>query len=272
MLKKIMIPGSQNGIYVNELDKKGQSLIRTKGISQPRIVNFWRIAIENFKPTIVIDVGVNYGEILYSTVYNQDTLIIGIEANKNFSPYIEKTSQEHPNGNQIIMIYAIAAEKEEAQKDFYIDKLRSGNSTVYHIENRHLIKTTVRSITIDSLFTKKELKDDSVLFKIDVEGYEWNVLKGFFNTLSNCSEFAGCIEFNINFLEKIGVNTEEFLEFLKKHFQIYIPNANFNIVKLHSLTVENLKQYNLMDKKWNDLILFSNDKLTDKLGMKVYIS
>lgn len=266
---KMIIPGTKNVFYVNEKDQKGISLINRKGISQPRIVSFWRSAVAGLNPTLVVDAGVNYGEILLSTIYDPKTLIVGIEANQKLSPYLDRSLIEHPNRSQISMTYAFASDKEELYQDFYIDTLRSGNSSAFPLENRPLLKTRIKSIRIDSLFPNRTFSNDQLLFKLDVEGYEWNVLKGMLRMLEDCKECAGCMEFNIAYMEKLGINIESFLEFLQNHFHIYATSESNTLVKIRPLSLANLKRYYAMDKKCNDLILLSSNDLIGKLGLKV---
>lgn len=266
---KMMIPGTNNAMYVNELDQKGISLISRKGMSQPRIVRFWRTAVAGLKPTLVVDAGVNYGEILLSTVYAPKTLIMGIEANQKLSPYIDKSLKEHPNRSQISMTYAFASDKEELYQDFFIDTLRSGNSSAFPLENRPLLKTSIKSIRIDNLFPDRNYSNDRLLFKIDVEGYEWNVLKGMLCMLEGCREYAGCIEFNIAYMENLGIDIESFLGFLQKHFHIYATSESKTLINIRPLSLANLKRYYAKDKKCNDLILLSSNNLIDNLGLRV---
>ena len=88
---KITISGSNNRLYLNKEDGRGRWLIKRNGVTQPLITKIWRKAVETINPTIVLDVGLNYGEILFSTICKKKTQIIGIEANKGLAPYIENS-------------------------------------------------------------------------------------------------------------------------------------------------------------------------------------
>ncbi|WP_158737179.1 FkbM family methyltransferase [Alteribacillus sp. YIM 98480] len=270
-MKKVLISGCNNVIYVDENDKKGKDLIRTNGFSQPRVVNFWRRAVKKLNPTVVFDVGLNYGEVLFSTQYHPKTVITGIEANSKLSPYINQTLTKHPNGDQIKIIYALASDKNSKFRNFYINQ-RSGDSSVFSTGVRPQKKVKVNSVKIDQLFSQRSFAKDTLLFKIDVEGYEWNVLKGMLNTLKTCNGSAGCIEFNIAYLERVGINVEQFLRFLDKKFYVYPIGRDNNLIKIKSLNLENVKKYFASDKRCNDLVLLSNKTLINKLGLDVKLT
>ena len=69
-------------------------------------------------------------------------------------------------------------------------------------------KVPVKTITVDSLFYDG-LSYETVLFKVDVEGYEAFVLKGMFEIFKNCYSAIRFIEFNSNYIEKSGVNADD---------------------------------------------------------------
>lgn len=52
-----------------------------------RLTNFWINAINEYSPDLLIDVGVNYGECIFSTNYPKHTQIYGIEANRDLLKY-----------------------------------------------------------------------------------------------------------------------------------------------------------------------------------------
>lgn len=268
-MKKVLIKGSDRVLYVNENEDKGKSLIKRNGITQPRVVNFWKNAVEKVDPTIVFDIGLCYGEILFSTKYDNNTRLVGIEANVHLSPFILKAIKEHPNQKQINVIYALASDC-NSKKDFYIDKNRSGNSSVYFLENRPQSLINVDSITVDSMFLDQaSLSKETVLFKIDVEGHEWNVLEGMIQTIKGCNEFAGVIEFNFSFLERVGIDIHKYLNFLKEYFLVFPIGTDNNLVNINHLNIDNLKSYLKSDPKCKDLILLSNNELIDKLGLEI---
>lgn len=264
---KLTIPDCSYAMYVNPHDQKGNSLIRCKGMSQPRIVRFWRAAVKGLQPDLIIDAGVNYGEILLSAEYEPNAEIIGIEANSTLSPYLSRSLAEHPNGGQINIEYAFASDRNEEAASFYIDTLRSGNSSAYLLKNRPMRQTFVKSVTIDSLVSSRKLARDAVLFKLDIEGHEWNALKGMARILGESREAAGCIEFNIAYMQDKGIDVEAFMEYLQQYFTIYATSGSDTLVTIRPSYYRNILEYYARDKACNDIILLSSPALLEKLKL-----
>ena len=85
-MKKVKFVDSNCGFYVDPHDTRGKILLE-HGTLQKELTNLWRESIRVLSPTIVFNIGVNFREILFSTTYNMETEIIGIEANKQMMPY-----------------------------------------------------------------------------------------------------------------------------------------------------------------------------------------
>lgn len=264
-MHKLMIPGTNHSMYVNQKDQKGSSLIRNKGITQARIVKFWRRAAAKLQPTLIIDAGVNYGEIILSAAYPANTDITVIEANEELRPCLSRSLSEHPNNSQFRQIFAFVSDEAEPSKIFYVDQLRSGNSSAYHLGTRASHTKFVQSLTIDSLYPERDYKGDVVLFKLDVEGYEWNALRGMDRMLTQCRNAAGCIEFNIAYLESKGIDLHAFLRFLHDRFLIYAPDHDGKLTEILPPLYDNVIAYFKSDSKCNDLVLLSDSSLYEKL-------
>jgi FkbM family methyltransferase len=237
---KIMLPSS-NTIFVNSEENRGRALLISNGITQKHLTNFWMKAVKEFSPDLVIDVGVNYGECIFSTTYPTHTQIYGIEANRDLLTYIHQSKKIHPNKAQMKIFNVFASDKEE-EKTFYIDKHWSGTSSAaYRPAHGMIEQTTVSTVTIDSI-VDGDARNKNVLFKVDVEGYEAFVLRGMTEIIQKSSSALGFIEFNSRYIEKSGVNVTDFLRFLQRHFSIYIywkdelvNSSRFSLSDLHNL-------------------------------------
>ncbi|WP_099361251.1 FkbM family methyltransferase [Fredinandcohnia onubensis] len=252
---KITLP-SRNIIYINNAENRGRALLISDGITQSRVSEFWGEAVKSYKPTLVLDIGVNYGECIFSTQYEQGTTIVGIEANKYLMEYIERSRQQHVNRDQINIIHAFAGENENQDQAFFIDTHWSGTSSGVQISEKNTIeKTEVPAITVDSLFSQETLENHRLLFKIDVEGYEYSVLKGMINLLKNCREIMGIVEFDSRYLEKAGVNLDSYLTFLANYFEIKFYNEDNKLKKLTTPSISALQKELGTEHIHTDLIL-----------------
>ncbi|WP_449537902.1 FkbM family methyltransferase [Ferdinandcohnia sp. Marseille-Q9671] len=229
---KITLP-SRNVLFINNAENRGRALLISDGITQSRVSAFWEKAVKSYNPSIVVDVGVNYGECIFSGKYEKGTKIIGIEANTYLLDYIEQSRQQHINGDQMKIIHAFAGESEKNTQEFFIDTHWSGTSSGVQISEKNSVeKVEIPAITVDSLFTDEELENQRLLFKIDVEGYEFMVLKGMENLLANSEKALGIVEFDSRYLEKAGVDLDAYIEFLTDRFEVHFYDSDNQLKRL----------------------------------------
>lgn len=261
---KIVLPSSMV-LFVNSEENRGRALLISNGMTQKRLTNFWEKAVSDIKPDLIIDVGVNYGECIFSTTYPEHTKVYGIEANRHLLKFIYKSRDVHPNNSQIEIINAIASDKDDEEIPFFIDKHWSGTSSASYMPAHKMIeKESVKAITINSL-VKKDNPYGTVLFKVDVEGYEAFVLKGMIDIFNHSDMTIGFIEFNSEYIEKLGTSVDEFLAFLHTYFTIYLYLENDTIINASQFNYEDLQ--NLFGSAYihTDFILTTDDRVIDNL-------
>lgn len=220
--KKLRLPGSNHTMYVNPRENRARAILKCRASGQGPTKELWRRAVEALEPSIVLDVGLNYGEIVLSQRYDAKARIIGIEANPLLMPYLERSRVEHPNARQIEFHCALASDQSDSTSTFFINRRWSGSSSAILDATRPGVeRCEVQSLAIDSLFAGHDLSDQRLLFKIDVEGYEPLVLRGMQRLLRECECWVGIIEFNTAFLAKVGENVDEYLQTLADRAQVY---------------------------------------------------
>jgi len=252
---EIVLPSS-NTIFVNSEENRGRAMLISNGMTQKRLTNFWSKAVNEYSPDLVMDVGVNYGECIFSTNYPSHTQIYGIEANRDLLKYIHQSREVHPNKAQIKIFNVFAADKEE-EKTFYVDKHWSGTSSAAYRPAHDMIEQkTVRTVTIDSI-VEEDVTNKNILFKVDVEGFEAFVLRGMTELIQKSASALGFIEFNSEYMEKAGVDVNDFLQFLQQHFSVYIYNKN-ELVNGSQLTLSDLKKRFGSNYVHTDMILVKN--------------
>ncbi|WP_243354695.1 FkbM family methyltransferase [Bacillus litorisediminis] len=264
--KKVVLPSSTI-LYVNSEENRGRALLISNGMTQKRMTHFWSQAVHVMNPDLIIDVGVNYGECIFSAIYPSHTMIYGVEANRQLFKYIEQSKNVHPNKAQILLFNTFAADKDDEEKVFFVDKHWSGTSSASYRPSHQMVEpVAVHSTTIDSLVQGNAM-NKAVLFKVDVEGYEAFVLKGMTTIFETSAAMLGFIEFNSEYIEKSGIAVNDFLTFLNRYFTLYIYKADDSLVKANNLQFEDLKELFNSDYIHTDMILASDEGIIELLGM-----
>ena len=209
-------------LFVSDEDNRGRVLRACGGVSQPIISFSWKKAITIFEPTIVIDIGSNYGEIAFFSRYPKDCIIYILEANPLLIPYLERSRATHSDGARMHIFRHLVSDDSRAIK-FTVDQKWSGTSSaIGHIgdpNNRFkgegpesFKEISATSTTIDDILEGQlDSQLRNLVFKIDVEGFEGRVLQGMKKTLHRADCFVGIVEFDTEFLARAGTPAEDVL-------------------------------------------------------------
>ena len=223
----VKLPQSPYSVFVNPDDFRARKkLIResVRGRLQ-RNAQFWRSANRQLQPDVVLDVGLNYGECLFSCDYDSQTRLIGIEANEGLRPCVEKSQQAHPNGSQMEIHFALASDTHRQASDFYVMQHWSGGSTaiaeVTEEVEAEYEKVETESLRIDELLKSTLQSDQLLLFKIDVEGFEPAVLRGMEESVQAVETAIGLIEYDTKLLDQSTDTAEMFWENVQRQFRVF---------------------------------------------------
>lgn len=250
----IRLPSSLE-LHIDPKENRGRALLISNGITQERVVKFWERSVSVFSPTTVLDIGVNYGECLFSIRYPNDTKIYGVEANEHLLSYINKSLSEHPNKNQMNIVHAFASNQENETQEFYVDKNWSGTSSGKEIYSKMVEKHLVQTITIDALLIGQDLSKARILFKIDVEGYEAFVIEGMENVIRYSKGLLGILEFDTLYMQNSGTDINLFLEKLTVYFHVYAYNPTGELLLLTDVTLKGLQKIFKARDIHTDLVL-----------------
>ena len=223
---KVKIGDSNHCIYVNEQTNKGRQLVASDGMLHPKVTDIWRNAATQFFPDLVLDIGAGYGDVLFSTDYNKDAKIVGIEANKEYEPGLVRSIKEHCNVGQIKLMNSL-----------------------------------------DSLLTTKQ-EFGKLLFKMDLHGNEREGLIALEKLTNSCDAVVGILELNSIYLEENGTRIDEFLSYVKAHYEVFVLKSTNKLIKLQPLTYPILKRTLKKPYIITDLLLVSDANLVSLLGYK----
>ena len=188
----------------------------------PRNRAFWNRAVDTLQPQTAIDVGVNYGECLFTATYPRGTRALGFEANPNLERYLERSRANHPQSEQISLHIGLVGNKHKETADFHIDTQWSGSSSaVQHAGDSERYQTIqIPTLSVDGVIDDLGHRVENLLFKIDVEGYESFVLSGMTQVLERAAWSVGYIEINALSAEAAGVDLATYLADLQARFHV----------------------------------------------------
>jgi FkbM family methyltransferase len=205
-------------LFVDHSDNRGKALLTCAGVTQRKIVSLWARAIEALRPTIVLDVGANYGEVCLSCRYESGVRVHLFEPNPHIVPFLNKSVSSHADAS-LMEVHEVAASSEAGELVFFVDRKWSGTSSAAGLVPDRAFKgqgaenwttVTVAARPIDEVLSNVSATD-TVLFKIDVEGYEERVWQGMKSLLTTVSGFCGIMEYDFALLNMAGTDAGVFI-------------------------------------------------------------
>jgi FkbM family methyltransferase len=221
----VRIPGYNHSIEVNPEDPRARGVLIkdfAKGkISKP--LKLWRQLVLHLDPDLVVDVGANYGECLFGTTYSTECRLFGFEANPLVFQTLSRSVAHHPNSRQVMLNHVLVSDQPTQEGYLYVDPAWSGTATA--VEGIHDPDATnryqVAVNTLDNLIPAEVSAAKTLLYKIDIEGYEPRAFGGFSMSLERVAVAIGIIEFNSQFLKLAGTAPEQFLADLLEHSHVF---------------------------------------------------
>jgi FkbM family methyltransferase len=223
--RRAKLRGCDNWIYIDPADpcaikKVVQEPLRGK-VSANLI--FWREFNAHLKPELVVDVGLNYGECLFGTNYAPQTRLWGFEANPRLMPYLEQSRSEHPDGARMTLTNCLVADAPAENVSFLVNPKWSGQSSAVREINASpgALEFKLPARTLDAVIPTTAATGKTLLFKMDIEGYESRAMQGFDTTLKAVRQAVGFLEFTPQFMRWAGIEPEAFFARLQQSFNIY---------------------------------------------------
>ncbi|BCX49474.1 hypothetical protein HAHE_33820 [Haloferula helveola] len=222
---KARLHGCENWIHIDPEDpcaikKVVQEPLRGK-VSDNLI--FWRDFNRHLKPGLIVDVGLNYGECMFGTDYGKDVRLFGFEANPRLIPHLEKSRADHPAGKQMTITNCLVSDQPASDIPFFVNPDWSGSSSaVRELNDRPAsLEFKLEAKTVDSVVSSEVSSGATVLFKMDIEGYESRALKGFTRVISEAAGAIGFIEFDAQYIRWAGEEPDDYLDWLQQSFETY---------------------------------------------------
>jgi FkbM family methyltransferase len=159
-------------LHADHTDIRGTELAVYKGNLDRKAVAAWRRLVGEVRPTVAIDVGANYGEVAFSTSYYGLRELHLVEPNPAVLPWLRKTIAAASGDYPGTVLHAGAASDRRGTARLYLHE---------HTGVASLRVPNTRGVEVECFRLDERIRlrdDDSVLFKIDVEGHEQAALEG----------------------------------------------------------------------------------------------
>ena len=214
---------------------------------------------------LMIDVGVHYGESCIPFL-NDGWEVIGFEPDKNNRTVIDQNIIDREN----FTLFDFALSNEKSEMNFYTSEVSTGISSLLNFHKSHSIASKVKVETLKNIICDYKI-DKVKLLKIDVEGYDYFVLKGFDFEKHDNPEYIIC-EFEDRKTTKLNYKANEMIEYLS-NFGYYVlvcewepimaygENHRFNKAKLYPCDINPESWGNLIAFKDQNFIKFALDKM-----------
>ena len=173
------------------LDKNDALLLSINEIYEKNETNYFKKVVN--KGDIIIDVGANIGyyTLLFARLVGSDGKVYSFEPDPRNCKLLEKNVNENNYKNIILEKKAVSDKTEKCK--FYLHEDTVGNSIQESNAKLHS-EIEIESVALDDYFETKSLNPDFI--KIDIEGYEFNALKGMELFLKSNNKVQIMLEYN----------------------------------------------------------------------------
>ncbi len=210
----------------------------------------------------VIDIGANVGQFLLNLKsVNKDLKYIGFEPNPPCVFYLYELIRL--NQFSYTHVFPVAISSTDDVTYLYSNAWDSGTSSLIQgfSPSQDEYSTSIYSVAGDKFFSR--IKDDISFMKIDVEGFEYEVLKGIKEVLTNRKPIVFCeILTGIDDNDKMVENVRNIYELMTElNFSIYKSSKDFKPVRVETI-------HDLNGAYSHDYIFIHQEKIEEYLGLE----
>lgn len=184
-----MQAGDGQALHVDPSDARARLMSRERGAVDIDAVRAWRSAVEEIEPTVVLDVGANYGEVAFSRRYGEGVEIHLVEANPRVARLLRRSAQTRG-----AIVHEVAASDRESAALLRTSRRSTGLSSLSEVGSGHDDTVEVQAVRLDELL--RFSPGMTAAIKVDVEGHEPEVLSGMAGLLDGFDDFFILCEIN----------------------------------------------------------------------------
>lgn len=181
MVRAAATTRSGRRIYVDPEDPRALELVRAQGDLNPLSLRLWQRVLLAHEWELVVDVGVNYGEMLVGPELPPRAEVVGLEPNLALHPYLRRTLAEAGLGRARLLGAAVAGAPGRAR--FAVDTSWSGTSSLSDAAAASPTsddpgRWRYVEVPVTTLEDVVGPAERSFCVKVDVEGLEHEVVAG----------------------------------------------------------------------------------------------
>lgn len=226
--ERVRLPRSRHAVYIDTGDRRAMKRILLDAVRGRYPINrrFWVDFVNELAPELALDVGANYGECVFATEYSESTRVYAFEANPALQWYLRRSREEHPSADRVELVNALVDERPRGAVPFYVNTQWSGGSTAVQRVGEDIAgrrEVMVETVSVDSVLDDLIGRVDTLVFKMDIEGYEPLALLGMERLLESVKTAVGFVEVDLRFLEKSGWSPEAYDESVLDGFRLFVP-------------------------------------------------
>jgi FkbM family methyltransferase len=183
-----VVNSAGNRLYIDPADRRGRRLFEGGGVVDRDAVRLWDTIVRTYSPTVVLDVGANYGEVALSCTYSPRTEVHLVEANPRIARTLEKSISSVPNAT----LHPFAASSSPGTvRLFRTGVLSSGRSSIVPFAQAESTVVVPAARLDDTIVVPASAR---MCFKVDVEGAEVAALAGMAGLLHE-GDWVGMVEY-----------------------------------------------------------------------------
>jgi FkbM family methyltransferase len=215
-------------------NKMSHSIIRKCDFEDLKELNLIKI-LSRDKSTFIFDCGSNFGFYsLYLASLNENNQVIAFEASPKTYQELKKNIEENEFKN--IQCHNLALTNNDNQTLTFFESSNDWESSLIESNFNDKTKTIISSAKLDSFEDRIEKKNQHIIIKLDVEGYEMQVLDGAKKIIEKYSPII-ILEFSI-FIDKDNKFNYDYLKSFLVQYDYLIFNTNYQEVSLQDVLAE----------------------------------
>ncbi len=262
--ENICLPGCNHQLAIDPHDNRAHNLL-VRDVARGKVPNstkLWRKLVDHFKPDVVMDIGLNYGECLFGTHYPPHATLFGFEANPKVFAYASRSRELHPARDSITLVNALISNRSGPDQELFVDPNWSGTASA--ISSIHEADKTVKFMVpvraLSDLVKPAAVQNQKLIFKLDIEGYEPKAMAGFYEIIDQAAKVLGFMEFDTRFLALGGTDPAAFLDELNKRFnKVYFVRDKKALVLANASVIHDIPESKPgSNRRHTDLILIKS--------------